>query len=297
MCAMRATVLAFVFALLPDGNCQSTRSTNEREEPTTRPRVVLTSRSADASRAYVLASTHNTRLVFNLEWTFGGRQQRGWYLYVPLIQQLINAEHEAGTSEFAAALARWQESVGLDPTGVLNVETIGQMIETWQARRSPDRTAPSPAQLITAPISDFYDPTRLAELRQVEQQTYAAYRRMVAAAAADPSSGLNVTATGELASSEKSLRIISSFRTREYQEHLRRMSPNSGRAGLAVNSPHFTGRALDLYVGGEPVDTADRNRAIQIRTPIYLWLVKNAGRFGFHPYFYEPWHWEYRPQE
>ena len=77
------------------------------------------------------------------------------------------------------------------------------------------------------------------------------------------------------------------------QEQLRRQSPNAGSAGLAVNSPHFTGRALDLYVGGDPVDTKDANRAIQVNTPVYKWLVRNAARFGFRPYFYEPWHWEY----
>jgi LAS superfamily LD-carboxypeptidase LdcB len=50
---------------------------------------------------------------------------------------------------------------------------------------------------------------------------------------------------------------------------------------------------LDLYVGGSPVDTKDSNRAIQVNTPAYRWLVQNAERFGFRPYFYEPWHWEY----
>ena len=89
------------------------------------------------------------------------------------------------------------------------------------------------------------------------------------------------------------MKIISAFRSREYQEKLRRESPNSGSAGLAVNSPHFTGRALDLYVGGEPVDTRDSNRAVQVETRVYQWLVRNADRFGFRPYCYEPWHWEY----
>ena len=62
---------------------------------------------------------------------------------------------------------------------------------------------------------------------------------------------------------------------------------------MAVNSPHFTGRALDVYVGGEPVDTQDSNRALQVQTPVYQWLVRNAERFGFRPYCYEPWHWEF----
>ena len=116
---------------------------------------------------------------------------------------------------------------------------------------------------------------------------------MIAAAIADPTLKLAHTTSGELAPGEQYLKIVSSFRSRDYQDNLRRKSPNSGSAGLAVNSPHFTGRALDLYVGGSPVDTKDSNRAIQVNTPVYRWLVRNADRFGFRPYFYEPWHWEY----
>jgi LAS superfamily LD-carboxypeptidase LdcB len=118
-------------------------------------------------------------------------------------------------------------------------------------------------------------------MRQVERNTYEAYQRMMAAAADD------------LKPKGQYLKIVSAFRSREYQDELRRKSPNAGSAGLAVNSPHFTGRALDLYVGGSPVDTRDSNRAIQVKTPAYRWLVHNAERFGFRPYFYEPWHWEY----
>ena len=50
---------------------------------------------------------------------------------------------------------------------------------------------------------------------------------------------------------------------------------------------------IEVPVGGEPVKTLDSNRMIQVQTPVYKWLVKNAARFGFYPYFYEPWHWEY----
>lgn len=126
----------------------------------------------------------------------------------------------------------------------------------------------------------------------MERETYKAYKRMVAAAVADRSLRLNASG-GHLAASEKFLKIVSAFRSREYQDQLRKQSPQSGRAGLAVNSPHFTGRALDLYVGGEPVSTKDKNRALQTQTLVYRWLVQNAARFGFQPYFYEPWHWEY----
>jgi LAS superfamily LD-carboxypeptidase LdcB len=116
---------------------------------------------------------------------------------------------------------------------------------------------------------------------------------MLAAAVKDLGGQLKVTTSGELAPEEKFLRIVSAYRSPAYQESLRKKEPNAGRAALAKNSPHSTGHALDIYVGGEPVKTLDSNRMIQVQTPAYKWLVKNAHRFGFYPYFYEPWHWEY----
>ena len=228
-----------------------------------------------------------------LTWTFGGKQRRGWYLYTPLISHTLNSEDDAASNGFASTLARWQENSGLKPSGVLDEESLTAMISEWQRRRLQNRTDAQPDQLVTAPALDFYDPERLEELRQVERATYAAYKRMVAAAIADPSLGLARTSQGGLAPAEKYLKIISAFRSHEYQAQLRRQSPQAGSAGLAVNSPHFTGRALDLYVGGEPVDTKDSNRTLQVQTRVYQWLVRNAERFGFRPYYYEPWHWEY----
>jgi uncharacterized protein YcbK (DUF882 family) len=245
--------------------------------------------------ALLAAAQQNATLSNNLTWAFGGKQQRGWYLYAPLISRLLGTEAPPDSGEFALALSRWQSSAGLAPVGVLDSDTLYKMVETWQSRRIKERTYPQPDQLVTAPVSDFWDTTRPEELRKVEREAYAAYKRMIAAASLDPALKLAVTKQGELAPTEKFLKIVSAFRSREYQEQLRKASPNAGRAGLAVNSPHFTARALDLYVGGDPVDTKDENRAIQVNTPVYKWLVKNAERFGFYPYYYEPWHWEYRP--
>ena len=250
------------------------------------------SQSKDGGKSGAEAAKRNALLSTSLTWTFGGKPQQGWYLYTPLIKQLIDTKHNHASAQFARAVARWQAKSALKPSGVIDEETLYAMIKTWQEARLKDRTVAQPDQLLTAPLSDFYDPTRAAELRQVERQTYAAYKRLVSAAVANRSLGL-AHKRGELASGEKYLRIISAFRSPEYQEKLRRESPNSGSGGLAVNSPHFTGRALDLYVGGEPVDTRDSNRALQVQTRVYQWLVRNAGRFGFRPYCYEPWHWEY----
>ena len=245
---------------------------------------------------FALAAEQNARLKLNLSWTFGGKAQTGWYLYEELISHLIDTEAKAESGEFAEAVERWQKSAGLAPDGILDEPGLMAMISRWQANRLKIRGFASPDELMTAPPTDFFDPFRVEDLRQIERGAYAAYKKMVAAAIADKSLKLAADGKGNLAPSEKFLKIISSFRSREYQEKLRRESPKSGRAGLAVNnSPHFTGRALDIYVGGEPVETKDPNRAIQVQAPVYKWLVKNAAKFGFKPYFYEPWHWEYAP--
>jgi uncharacterized protein YcbK (DUF882 family) len=256
------------------------------------PAVESGSQSKRTPKPGVEAAARNATFSYQLLWTFGNKQQRGWYIYTPLIKRLIDTKNESASPQFALAVGRWQAKSGLTPSGVLDAETLYAMIKHWQDARLKDRTVATPDQLITAPISDFYDPTRAEELRQVERRTYEAYKRLVAAAVADRSLGLAHT-RGDLAAEEKYLKIISAFRSREYQEKLRRESPGSGTAGLAINSPHFTGRALDLYVGGEPVDTLDSNRDLQVQTRVYQWLVKNAERFGFRPYCYEPWHWEF----
>lgn len=254
-----------------------------------------TSAATEDSKASVFgaAATRNTALRYELTWAFGGKQQRGWYLYAPLISRTIETEKDSATGDFAGALSRWQRASGLEASGVLDDTTLYRFVSEWQSARLKDKTPARADQLLLAPTSDFYDPSRPEELRQVERETYAAYKRMVAAALADSSLGLKGTAAGGLAPEEKFMKIVSSFRSREYQQNLRRQSPNSGRAGLAVNSPHFTGRALDIYVGGEPVETKDANRSLQVQTKVYRWLVRNADRFGFKPYYYEPWHWEF----
>lgn len=239
-----------------------------------------------------VARLENAALRETLRWAFGGKDQQGWQLYEPLIVHFLQSDGRADTEAFAVAVSRWQQTANLSVTGVLDQETWLKLVERWQICRSKDRAIPAAASLVTLTSTEFYDPQRPVELRQVERETYAAYQRMVAAAAKDL--GLATDAEGQLVAPY--LKIISAFRSPEYQQKLRQQSPHSGRAGLAVNSPHFTGRALDLYVGGEPVSTKDTNRAVQVNTPVYRWLVKNAGRFGFIPYFYEPWHWEYNPQ-
>lgn len=287
MALVFVAVAMLLTAVLLEARTSRAQSRNRRAADA-RVKQVLKGAGEPASPA-----ARNAQLSTSLNWTFGSKSQRGWSLYKPLIARLLGTKHDIATEGFAKELARWQKKSGIVPSGVLDDETLYAMIKTWQDVRLKDRTVPPPEGLLTAPISNFYDPTRAEDLRQVEREAYSAYKRMVSAAIANKSLGLARVSKSELAPQEKYLKIISAFRSRAYQEKLRRESPNSGTAGLAVNSPHFTGRALDLYVGGEPVETNDSNRAIQVQTPVYQWLVRNADRFGFQPYCYEPWHWEY----
>lgn len=234
------------------------------------------------------AAKKNVVLQKELNWTFGGETQHGWYLYAPLIQRTIHTEAKPDSTDFARALSAWQKQNGVPADGILNHETWMKIVSVYQSDRfSGANRSQVFTGLETVASSYFYDPLRPADLRKVGQETLSAYHKMVAAAKKDLSRDVDF--------SKNWLKIISSYRTPEYQAQLRKQSPNASRAALGINSPHFTGRALDLYVGGIPVGTDDRNRAVQVNTAVYQWLVKNADRFGFKPYFYEPWHWEYNP--
>lgn len=68
-------------------------------------------------------------------------------------------------------------------------------------------------------------------------------------------------------------------------------SIREGKRWLAFDSPHETGLAIDIGVGGL---TPSRSTVkFQKTTPLHQWLVAHAWEYGFHPYKVEPWHWEF----
>jgi LAS superfamily LD-carboxypeptidase LdcB len=143
---------------------------------------------------------------------------------------------------------------------------------------------PSPTNLITAGPTEGYK----GKAVQMRPAVLAAYRKMVAAARAeDP----------RIAADPEMLDVFSAYRSPDYDAARCERDGNCQGITRAKCSPHRTGLALDLVVGAAPgygVDsTADPNRLVQSQTPAYQWLVKNAGRFGFVNYLFEPWHWEY----
>jgi hypothetical protein len=228
------------------------------------------------------AAGKNTIVMHSLNWKWG-KEQKGWHIYSALLQKTLDTNAGAKTPEFAAAVADWQAKKGIPATGIINKKTLFSFIGYWQSKRLRPIYEAKDRDLETAPIRHFYDPTRSIELLKLDTIAFKAYKDMFEAAKND----------GAAVEKGQFLKIVSSYRSPAYQKELRRRDPGANRAQIAFRSPHFTGRALDIYVGGEPVTTKDPNRELQVRTKAYKWLVLNADRFGFYPYFYEPWHWEY----
>src|SRR5712671_5802488 len=73
------------------------------------------SQSKDGSKPGLEAAKRNALLSTSLIWTFGSKQQQGWYLYTPLIKRLIDTKQEVASVQFARAVARWQAKTALKP--------------------------------------------------------------------------------------------------------------------------------------------------------------------------------------
>lgn len=246
-----------------------------------------------ARNRYGGAALANGVSVYSMQWTPFDRQEYGWNTYLPLIQHELNTHCPANTPDFAQRLAVFQARFGLFATGQFDEATFGLFRGLWQERRTfvmarvrgecPSMS--TDAMLAYIPIEEEHADRINRTLRA---DVLEAYRAMVAAARADVPS---------LAEDTELLQIFSGYR--DPQADAARCSADGRCDGLrrAVCSAHHTGTAIDIFVGMAPdygVDSTDPwNRETQTRGDAYRWLVQNARRFGFVPYVYEPWHWEY----
>jgi zinc D-Ala-D-Ala carboxypeptidase len=277
--------LAFAVAAAPS------LGSNQTKRKSYTSKVARSERRTEPVAASTVAPTVlslNSSLAESAVWQFGSRPQTGWRLYIPLIQKTLGTSASPESEEFARAARQWRKTQGLAPAdGLFDLDAWMRLMSGLQSARLRDSTRPPETELVQVPAEEWLYPERPPELRFLRRDAYDAYKRMLSAARADLGNRLPAN----------HLRLVSGYRTPEYQEEIRqREGGNVSTAALAKNSPHFSGRAMDIYVGGSPVSTADSNRAIQVATPAYQWLVANAHRFGFRPYFYEPWHWEYDPR-
>jgi hypothetical protein len=216
-----------------------------------------------------------------------GPPETGWRLYAPLIAQEARTQCGPGTPGFAAAVAR------LDPAsrGVVDAGFLARLKVRWQGRRPFVRMMargcpppPPPERLVAARPTE----TLGGKAVQLRPGALAAYRRMVEAARRE---------SPAIRTERQALRIFSGFRDPDSDAARCLRDGNCDGTRRARCSPHRTGLAMDLWVGQAPGygpdSTATPSRRMLVETPTYRWLVANAARFGFVPYAFEPWHWEW----
>jgi hypothetical protein len=242
------------------------------------------------SERWTAAAQANSDSLRTLPWKPFGRQETGWEIYVPLIQNEIRTVCPPDSEGFAAALAAWEAAENLGQDGVLTEPTFVVLKTAAQARREFVRftslgTCPDTPDLITAARVDEGYGGKQVWLRP---KALEAYRRMVAAARAE---------VPEIAADPRNLTIFSGYRSPSADAARCQAEGNCDGVARARCSAHRTGLAADMYVGQAPDygpdSSADPNRLFMTGTPAYRWLLANAHRFGFVNYPFEPWHWEW----
>ena len=173
----------------------------------------------------------------------------------------------------------------------MSAATFAAMKAVWQTRRpfvAANRTGcpapPAEAGLAAVPAGQSYG----GKILRLHPRALAAYERMLASARA---------AAPELRADPQLLTVFSAYRSPEYDAARCAGDGNCQGVTRASCSPHRTGLAMDIFLGAAPGygpdSSDDPNRLYITRGGAYRWMVENAGRFGFAPYAFEPWHWEW----
>jgi hypothetical protein len=245
-----------------------------------------------AAPKFTAAAAQNAASLGSAPWSVFGRAETGWEIYAPLVAQEIGTFCTPAMDGFAAALAAWQSTAALPPTGVMDAATLKAMNVKW-LRRRPFVAAfahgacpppPAPDALAWMTPDEGYS----GKAVQLRAAALTAYRAMVAAARMDDPA---------LAADHRLLTVFSGYRDPVSDAARCAKDGNCGTVAKANCSAHRTGLAMDLYLGSAPgfapESSADANRLYQSRSAAYRWLAANAWRFGFVPYPFEPWHWEW----
>jgi hypothetical protein len=234
------------------------------------------------------AAAANAASLTTLAWAPFGRSETGWETYAPLIGREAGTRCGPATPGFAAAYAGWQAAHKLTADGIVKAADFEVMRVAMMLRRPFVQqtaqglcpAAPADTALASATPGESYHGKPV----QLRETALSAYRRLVAAARAGG------VAQGEV------LKLVSGYRS-PAEEAARCSDGGCNTLTRAHCSAHRTGLAMDLYLdhadGQDPTSTDDPNRAAMARTPAYRWLVVHAGEFGFLPYPFEPWHWEW----
>lgn len=255
-----------------------------------------TSEACNGASSFEAAAARNRTDIDTLAWTPFGRPETGWRTYAPQVAVEIASGCPYDSPGFANALAGWQKARGKPPTGVMDADTFNVMKVRWHLKRPfviLNRAVgcpppPEPSMLTVARTDEVHG----ARPIQLRADALAAYRRMVAdARAQDPA----------IARDRQAMLIFSGYRSPLENDMTCLAQGGCDNVSRAPCSAHRTGLAFDIVVGAAPggrVDsTENTNRLAQSQSPSYRWLVRNAHRYGFVNYVFEPWHWEWSPPE
>ncbi|MET4683625.1 D-alanyl-D-alanine carboxypeptidase [Brevundimonas faecalis] len=235
----------------------------------------------------------NAVSLYTLEWAPFGSSEWGWETYIPLIQREVGSPCDPASPGFAEALAAFQSRHSLPATGQFDQATFQVFRGLWQERRPfvmarVRGECPDPPPINMLAYLDPNEEHAQRMTRLLRRDVLDAYRRMAAAARAE---------VPAIAADPELMQIFSGFRDPEADAARCAAQGNCDGVRRAACSPHRTGTAVDIHVGHVPgmgVDSTDpTSRRHMAQGPTYRWLVANAARFGFTPYVFEPWHWEW----
>ncbi|HVI34528.1 D-alanyl-D-alanine carboxypeptidase family protein [Phenylobacterium sp.] len=265
------------------------RGPTDRAPP---PPAARISADCEGPAEFAEAARANARDFAGLPWAPFGVEERGWDAYAPVIAREVGTDCAPDSPGFAAALARWQAGQKLPATGRVDAASFEKMRVAWMLRR-PFVIATRQGQCPQAPAEATLAQARPEEGYwrkpvQLRPAALEAYRKLVAAARRD---------VPDLAADPELLTIVSGYRNPQADAARCAAAGNCGGPARANCSAHLTGLATDLYVGAapgqDPTSSTDTNRSFQAQTRLYAWMARNAERFGFVGYPYEPWHWEW----
>ncbi len=241
--------------------------------------------------AWAAAARANQEGLASLPLTPFRRLEVGWRAYAPLVGREIGTRCDAGVPAFARRLAAWQTAHGLTASGVADEATFAALQALWMARRpfvieSRRGCPPAPPEtsLAAVPPAQAYGGKAL----WLRPEALDAYERLAAAARAE---------VAETRRDPRLFSIVSGYRSPA--EGAARCAAAGGCGGVtrASCSAHQSGLAIDFDLGAapgfDPASADDANRLAITRGAPYRWMVDNAARFGFAPYPFEPWHWEW----
>lgn len=293
---LAAALLWLRFGPASTGGYPQLASPGVRPAPVGRPASTPPPRpatSADCRRPAVYAgdAAANAASLDAASFAPSGPVETGWSAYAALAAREVGTTCDPASPAFAAALARWRGAHALGPGGVMDAPTLKALVVVWllrrpfvqATRRGECPPAPDPSGLATALAGE----TLGGKAVQAAPLALEAWRRMRAAARAE---------RPEIAADPGLLAIASGFRG-PAEEAARCAERGCDTVSRSRCSAHRTGTAFDMVLAtgldARPLSTAEADRKALVRTPAYLWLVANADRFGFVPYAYEPWHWEW----